>query len=400
MLIFTTSLHASDVAEKKVVHSQPSVGIQSDQVQLYVTETGGHMAPVTFYRDSDKPISPYHISPWQDEPAKPMPAPVLVTLRGDFFCMPFGGNANPVQGEKHPPHGEVAGSAWKFGDAKKQGKVTTLTMSIDTEVRRGRVTKQLQLVDGQNVVYSQHTIEGFEGRVPLGHHATLAMPDREGAVRIATSRFRFGMTYPGVFSDPKSGEYQSLLPGAEWKTLKEVPVAWQKQAPADLTALPARQGFADLVQIVNEEPKAGNVPAWTAATFVDDGYLWFSMKDPKVLRTTVFWIENRGRHGHPWNGRNNCLGLEDVTASFADGLEASIGENELTKRGVSTAIELRADKPTSIRYIQGVVKVPAGFGEVSQVEFKAGEATFVDAKGLKATAKVHHEYLQSGSLPQ
>ncbi len=43
-------------------------------------------------------------------------------------------------------------------------------------------------------------------------------------------------------------------------------VAWQKQAPADLTALPARQGFADLVQIVNEEPKAGNVPAWTAAT--------------------------------------------------------------------------------------------------------------------------------------
>ena len=92
MLISATSLLASDVAEKKVVHSQPSIGIQSDQVQLYVTETGGHMAPVTFYRDSDKPISPYHISPWQDEPTAPMPAPVLVPLRGDFFCMPFGGN--------------------------------------------------------------------------------------------------------------------------------------------------------------------------------------------------------------------------------------------------------------------------------------------------------------------
>jgi hypothetical protein len=134
-----------------------------------------------------------------------MPAPVLVVLRGDFFCMPFGGNAAPAAGEKHPPHGEIVGDPWKVLGTTKAGDATTLTMEINTSVRKGKVTKELTLIDGQNVVYSRHTITGFAGRVPLGHHATLAMPDREGAVRIATSPIRFGMTYPGVFSAARDG---------------------------------------------------------------------------------------------------------------------------------------------------------------------------------------------------
>src|SRR6186713_1357211 len=85
-------------------------------------------------------------------------------------------------------------------------------------------------------------------------------------------------------------------------------------------------------------------------------YIWFSLKDQGVLNSTVFWIENHGRHGHPWKGRNNCLGLEDVTAHFADGLATSMRENRLSKEGVSTTLELTADKPTSINYIQGLVK--------------------------------------------
>ena len=50
------------------------------------------MAPVTFFRDSAQPVRPYYVSPWQEEAPSKMPAPVLVSLRGDFFCLPFGGN--------------------------------------------------------------------------------------------------------------------------------------------------------------------------------------------------------------------------------------------------------------------------------------------------------------------
>ena len=398
MIAVNNASSAADNKKMRTLHSQPSFVISTKQVELGVAELGGHMSPVTFFRDSDKPVQPYYVSPWQDEAPSKMPVPVLVPLRGDFFCLPFGGNGQEVAGEKHPPHGEVAGSKWKFVANKKSGDVSTLTMAMDTEVRKGRVTKELSLVDGQNVVYSRNIIEGFAGRVPLGHHATLAMPEKEGSVRYATSAFKFGMTCPGFFSDPKNREYQSLLPSAKWTDLTKVPTAWKETPDADLTAMPARFGHADLVQIVNEPWETTRGPAWNAATFTDAGYLWFSLKDPSILNSTVLWIENHGRHGHPWNGRNNCLGIEDVTAHFADGLSASMNDNTLTKEGVTTTIELSASKPTAVNYIQGVVKVPTNFGKVQTLEFAPGEVTFVSATGQRVKASVRHEFLKSGKL--
>ena len=389
---------ATDDPKLRTARGQPCALLATKQVEVAVTKLGGHMAPVTFFRDSATPVRPYYVSPWQDEKTAKMPAPVLVTLRGDFFCLPFGGNSDEVSGEKHPPHGEIAGDAWKVVGTKKTGGVTTLTLGIETKVRKGRVTKELSLVDGQNVVYSRHTIEGFAGRVPLGHHATLAMPEKEGAVRIATSAFRFGMTCPSLFSDPKKREYQALLPGAKWTDLTKVPAAWKDAPDADLTSLPGRFGHADLIQLANESWEKTNGPAWTTATFADDGYLWFSLKDPAVLKSTVFWMENHGRHGHPWNGRNNCLGLEDVTTYFADGLAASMKENLLTKEGLETTVELSAEKPTAVNYIQGVVKIPEGFANVKTLEFAAGEVTFISTTGQRVTAPVRHEFLKTGKL--
>lgn len=397
-LAFTNaSLPAQQDALPKI-HSQPSFIVSNQEVEVALTQHGAHMAPVSFYRNAPAPVLPYHISPWQDEAPTPMPAPVLNTLRGDFFCLPFGGNAEPVAGEKHPPHGEIVGDIWRLLEKKKTGPVSSLKIAIETNVRKGTITRELSLIDGHNVVYSKSTIEGFAGRAPVGHHATLAMPEKEGSVRIATSPIHFGMTAPGLFSDPKNREYQSLLPGAKWTNLTKVPTAWKDAPEADLSRLPARYGYADLVQIVNQPQTKDELPAWTTATFTDSGYLWFALKDPTVLNSTVFWIENHGRHGHPWNGRNHCLGLEDVTAFFAEGLAASTQKNALTQQGVQTALTFRADQPTSVHYIQGVVKIPADFEQVKTLEFGADEITFHSVKGKKVTAPVRHSFLRDGKL--
>ncbi|MBG88135.1 MAG: hypothetical protein CMO80_14705 [Verrucomicrobiales bacterium] len=366
--------------------------LKSDQVELAITKTGGHMAPVTFYRDNG-PVAPYYISPWQGE-THDYPVGVLVPLRGDFFCMPFGGNGGEYQGESHPPHGETSEARWTaVGTSKKHG-VSSLTLELNTKVRAGRVTKKLHLVDGQNVVYTSHRIEGFEGKTSLGHHATLAMPEKEGSFKINHSPIKFGMTNPGQFSNPANGEYQQLGIKQRFNSLSAVPSIFKGAPDVDCSKLPQKKGYADLLMIFPADT-AGK-PAWLTATRADEGWLWFSLKDPKVLASTVFWLENRGRHMLPWYGRNNCVGLEDVTAFFADGVKPSASDNLLTQDGIQTAVDLKGD--FTVNYIQGVVKIPDGFTEVANVEFAGGVATFVSTGGHRVTTAVRHEFLKSGQF--
>jgi len=383
----------------QMIHSQESYILQSTQVSLAVTRLGGHMAPVTFYRDTPSSIQPYYLSPWQDEPAVSMPAAVLVPLRGDFFCLPFGDNQEPVQGKQHPAHGESATSEWQFKETSQQGTVRSIVLTLETKVRPGHLQKTLSLVDGENIVYSSDLIEGVSGRMPLGHHATLAMPDKAGSVRLATSPIRFGMTFPGIFSHPEAGEYQALQPGRQWASLQHVPMAWKEVPDADLSRMPGRYGYADLVQLVNDPAQNADQPAWVTATFTDQNFIWFALKDPALLNSTVLWMENHGRHGHPWNGRNQCLGIEDVTSFFSAGLQTSIKENLLTRQGVPTAIELIQGKPLAIRYIQGVVRIPVTFDQVDHVEFGRQAVTFVSSQGERVSTPVRYDFLKSGKLP-
>jgi hypothetical protein len=350
---------------------------------------------VRFYRHTARPVQPYYLSPWQTENLRDLPAPVLVPLRGDFFCAPFVGNGEAYRGEQHPPHGEPAGSPWSWVAAERSGRVASLTLALQPRIRPGTITRRFSLVDGQNVVYTQETLAGFSGRMPLGHHATLAVPEQEGAMRVATSPFRFGMTNPGVFSHPANREYQSFAIHRKFRDLRRVPLLWQDPAEADATAFPARTGFTDLLALF---ARPTGTPAWTTATVQSAGYLWFSLRDPAVLPTTLFWISNRGRHGVPWNGRNRCLGLEDVCAYFADGLAASARPNLLNRQGIPTAITLSPRRPTVINYIQGVVKVPANFQMVKSVAFGPGAVRFVSVTGQKVVAAVNHAFLKTGEL--
>jgi hypothetical protein len=211
---------------------------------------------------------------------------------------------------------------------------------------------------------------------------------------VSVSPFKLGMTNPGVFSDPASGEYQALALGATFTDLARVPSLFKSPAEVDCSRFPTRRGYADLLAMVADKAALGGGPAWTAAVNTADGWVWFALRDPDVLPTTVFWIENRGRHGSPWNGRNNCLGLEDVCGFFADGLVPSTQDNALTKQGVRTAVELDAKKPTEIRYIQGAARVPAGFDRVKRIDFsKAGQIGLVSDSGQTVTVPVNHAFV-------
>jgi hypothetical protein len=360
-------------------------------VEAFVTELGGHLGPVTFDRKGRK-LQPYSVAPWAEEPTDPSLPPILKVLRGDFFCLPFGGNATPFGSEKHPVHGETANARWQFRSLETSQGRSCLHLSLKTKVRSGQVDKRVWLVDGQNTVYSQHVVTGVSGPMNLGHHAMLKFPDTPGSGLVSTSRFVYGRVFPEAFELPENRGYSWLKPGAEFKSLAKVPTLTGETA--DLTHYPARRGFEDLVMLVSD----AEAPfAWTAVVFPKERYVWFALKDPRVLRETVFWLSNGGRHYPPWSSRHiNVMGLEEVTSYFHFGLAESARKNPVSRKGFPTCLALNPKKPLVVPYIMGVARIPAGFDRVTSIRAVPGNRAIIlaSASGRQAKAAVDLDFLQ------
>ena len=355
---------------------------------MAVTHIGAHLAPVYFDFGEMPAVQPYHISPWQCEEHAFLDGQSEGPLRGDFFCLPFG-RANPDDGI--PSHGRTASARWSEVGYRSQNGLQELTIHMDNALRSASVTREFSLRDGESVVYDRTTITGLTGAHTLGHHAVLRAPSQESALLISTSKQKFAMTYPGHFCDPANAEYQSLACGSEFSDLCSVPSIFKGDPDADCSRYPARRGFTDLLQIGIDAEKGQ--PAWSAAVNSKEGYLWFSLRDPDLLPSTILWMENGGRHRPPWNGRNCSLGVEDVCGFFNTGSSVSGGMNAFSTHGVGTVQEFAPDLPLSIPYIQGVARTPPGFSHVRSVCFSNDGATFADASGMEVFSPLCMEFL-------
>jgi hypothetical protein len=380
--------------KQRIIHGQPSWRVASSQVEAFVTEMGGQLGPVTFDRKGRK-LQPYSVAPWAEERLDPSQPPIIKALRGDFFCMPFGGNASQFGRERHPVHGETANARWQFRSLETRAGRTCLHLNLTTKVRPGRVDKRIWLVDGQNTVYSQDVVSGMSGPMNLGHHAMLKFPDSPASGLVSTSRFVYSQVFPQAFELPEKRGYSWLKQGAEFKSLEKVPTITGETA--DLTRYPARRGFEDLVMLVSDP----DVPfAWTAVAFPKERYVWFALKDPRILRETLFWISNGGRHYPPWNSRHvNVMGLEEVTSYFAIGLAESARKNPFSQKGFPTCLILNPRKPLVVPYIMGIAGIPAGFDRVASIRAVPGKRAILltSANGRQVETAVDIDFLHAGA---
>ncbi|MBC8105739.1 MAG: hypothetical protein H7Z14_04045 [Anaerolineae bacterium] len=358
-------ISASKSSKLTTILGQPSWRIATPLVEAFVTRAGGHMAPVAFKLNGRK-ITPYSVAPWALEKSvqrDPKTPAIIKVLRGDFFCMPFGGNGAPFGRERYPVHGEVANANWKFeGIEKNDGP--ELRLSLATKVRQARVDKTISLRRGHHAIYSRHVISGATGPTTIGHHAMLKFPDEPGSGVISTSRIVYGQVFPEPVERPEDRGYSMLKPGAEFDSLSRVETVAGETT--DLSRYPARRGYEDLVMMASD---ASAPFAWTAVAFAKQRYVWFALKDPRVLRSTILWISNGGRHYAPWSGRHvNVMGLEEVTANFHYGLAESVADNPRRRRGIETHVELDANRPTVVNYIMAIAEIPERFDRVESIE--------------------------------
>lgn len=370
------------------VAGAPSWHFASDKIDAHIAQRGGHLAPVTF-RTSVGDIQPFSIAPWAEEPLPNDTPDLLKTLRGDFFCAPFGGNGTPWRGEQHPPHGETANRDWKSPQITSPTPgLHRFEATMSQKTRPGTATKRIELRDGETNLYLRHTLSGMSGPLSLGHHAMIKCPDG-AAGHIGLTPYRAGQVFPGQFEDPAIGGYSALKPGASFKDLRDVPLL--SGDSTDVTRYPARDGFEDLL-MVSTRPR--QTPAWSTISFPEQGYLWFSLRDVKVLNSTVLWMSNGGRHYAPWSGRHRrVVGIEDVTSNFHIGLAESVKPNERSKKDLPTHLRLNPRQPTIVNYIMGIVPIPPNFDGVKTIRFNPGTITLVAHSGATVRHNVDSSFI-------
>ena len=271
---------------------------------------------------------------------------------------------------------------------RRRGDEVDLRLRLRTQIRPGQVDRLLRLVDGQNNVYCQHVVD-LSGPMSFAHHAMIKFPATPKSGLVRTSPQIFGQVFPEPVELPENRGYSILKPGATFDSLARVPTITGELA--DLTAFPDRFGYEDVVQILND-PSANM--AWSAVSFPAQQFVWFTLKDPRVLTGTVFWSSNGGRHYPPWNGRHvGVLGIEEATTYFIYGLKESVAPNPFTKLGVKTAIQIKTGQPLSVNVISGIALTPRGFDRVEQIEPRGNGVRLTSASGKHVDTPVNLEFM-------
>lgn len=127
------------------------------------------------FRLAGRKVQPFAVAPWHAEQSRDLP-PILEVLRGDFFCLPFGGNNQPFRSERHP-HGETANARWRWVAAE----AGHLHLRMTTRVRKGQVDKHVWVRPGETAIYQRHIVSGMRGPMSPGTMPRCVFPTARAA---------------------------------------------------------------------------------------------------------------------------------------------------------------------------------------------------------------------------
>lgn len=341
-----------------------------DGISVAVERRGGMLADLVIERDGRR-IAPLHRAPWVGQPGE-VPAdapPHLAVLEGDFFCAPFGRSDDPDV----PLHGWAANGIWQvLGLDVGADGARTSRLELAELVQGAALVKEVTVRPGHPVVYQRHLLRGGSGRIPIAHHAMIRVP---GGARLSFSPKDFGAT-PATpqESDPARGRSLLAYP-QRFAGLDDVGLA--DGGRRDMRRYPWAERHEDFLTLF--DPPTARI-GWSAAVAKIDGFVFFAVKDARILGQTSLWMSNAGRDYAPWSSRHVAvLGIEETCAHFGDGAAVSGGENDLTREGYRTAVELggRVD----VRYALGAIPVPEGWSEIADIELGERTLTLVDVGG-------------------
>lgn len=314
-----------------------------------VQSLGGMLGPVTFLLPDGRQVSPLHVAPWFDDPARDAQPPILRELRGEWPCVPFGTDGPRALPEgwsdkgdtfdgADVAHGYSANAEWVFAPSDATSIVLTCDYPEAHPIRR--LTRTITADPTAPALHMTLTVEALRRcRLPIGLHPTLRLP-ATGTARLDPPGFREGRVFP-LDVEPGQG---ILQPGAIFAGLEAVPC--REGGTLSLALLPLARNTEELVQLcgVTGGFRLRHPGGWTVTLDWNTGHF------PSLL----LWISNRGRAQAPWNGRHVALGVEPVCAAFDLGPAVSSAPNPIGAGGTPTVRAFDPDQPFTTHYRIGV----------------------------------------------
>jgi hypothetical protein len=353
--------------------------ISTDGISVQFDRMGGIIADLAITRDG-RTIHPLHRAPWV-ESGEALPKGVATIerkLAGDFFCAPF---AKAEDGA--PIHGWPANGPWDGGIVTHPDRLVRAAYGLGVGVSRARLVKLISLLPGSPIVYQQHLFESGTGSVSAGHHAMVRVP---GGAKLSFSPKSFGRTpLNALETDPTRGRSLLTYP-QEFAALSAVRLA--DGASVDASRYPFATGHEDLV-VLSERP--GNRIGWSAAVAPAEGFVFFALKDARMLPQTVLWMSNGGRFYPPWNSRHTAvLGIEEVASDL------HLRPGETPPDGLQVAVELRPKRTAEIRYAMGAVPLPSGWTEIVDIRVIDANLILADRGGHEHSVPFLSSFFDGG----
>lgn len=346
--------------KKEITHyNQPSFCLENDSVELYVTKTGAY-ATADFNVRSQK-VSPFYLAPWWNEPRN-YSAFNSEGMRGTWFCFPMGLN-EPFHDISYPVHGFSVENDYSLQSYASEEDSSSMVLTADLPEDHAKIQRTFTLCKGENCIYTKDIILGATGKYPVGYHPTLRIPTTLGSAVLDFSDWTEGFTSPKHIENYMDGGYSSLVPGYLIKDLQKVPTVYGGNV--DLSHQPFIRGFDDIFMMLSD---TDHPFSYTTLSIPSEGYLYFQLKSPRNLASTMVWTSYCGRHYEPWNGRvNGCIGLEEISAYYYYGITAVQEDDPLARQGYHT-FDTFNGFPREYRLIQGIVPIHSDFYGVSDIK--------------------------------
>ncbi|MDA1313889.1 MAG: hypothetical protein O2968_11180 [Acidobacteria bacterium] len=342
-------------------HGQPAFVMANDKIELKVLPFGGAMVSLTLNDDPEK-MNPMWDSFRADiEAGKPIRAGGSA---GHFVCVDGFGPVSKEEGQAGlPGHGEAHTLPWVTQAAAKQGKVSSLTQAVQLPRVHEVLTRTIEMVDGENVVYVNSRLRNllaFDRPICWAEHATIGSPFLERGVTVVDMSKNRAMTRPHEGQRPRSHRLPS---GVEFEWPMAPLIAGGK---ADLRAAPKPSDSLDHTTHLMTGREHAFVTALHPEKRLLLGYVFKTSESP--------WLQT-WEHFPPEGMM--ARGLEFGTQAFDLSRRTVITDNKLFGELLYRWLPARSEIKTS--FLMFWTRTPDGFRGVSDVEVKGGKIRIQDA---------------------